>query len=275
MSDTGTNDGRQVALVTGAARGQGRAHARMLAATGHDLILLDACAKVAPTTYPPATTEELAETARACEDEGARVVSDVVDLRDGVALRAILDRAVAELGRLDVVVANAGVSYFVPFLDLSDDDWDAMITNNLTSAQRTVSAAAPHMVRAGNGGSIILTASVGGLKVIPFETHYVASKHGLIGMMKCLAVELAPHGIRVNAIAPGGVQTAMAEGTDLHAIFGNEERATMFAGSFNPLMAPGMSTPDEIADVVKFLCSPAAKAITGHVLPIDYGVTAR
>jgi NAD(P)-dependent dehydrogenase (short-subunit alcohol dehydrogenase family) len=167
------------------------------------------------------------------------------------------------------------VSFFRPFLELTDDDWDAMIGNNLTTAQRVLSAAVPHMVRAGNGGSIVLTASVAGSKVIPLESHYVASKHGLVGLMRTLAVELAPHGIRVNAVAPGGVATAMAEGDDLDAIFGDEHRAAMFAASFSPLLPPYMATAEEVAEIVAFLCSDRARAITGHVLPVDFGVTAR
>jgi SDR family mycofactocin-dependent oxidoreductase len=266
---------RRVALVTGAARGQGRAHAELFAANGHDVVLLDVCAPVAPTSYPPATPDQLAETRRACEASGAQVVAVEVDLRDGAAVRAAIDGAVARLGRLDVVVSNAGVSFFRPFLDLTDDDWDAMIGNNLTTAQRVLSAAVPHMVRAGNGGSIVITASVAGVKVIPFESHYVASKHGLVGLMRALAVELAPYAIRVNAIAPGGVATAMAEGHDLGAIFGDEERAAVFVASFSPLLPPHMATPEEVAQVVAFLCSDAARAITGHVVPLDFGVTAR
>jgi SDR family mycofactocin-dependent oxidoreductase len=273
MAETGFV--RRVALITGAARGQGRAHAELLAANGHDVVLLDVCAPVAPTSYPPATVEQLRETERACEAHGVQVVAVEVDLRDGAAVRAAIDGAVARLGRMDVVVSNAGVSFFRPFLELTDDDWDAMIGNNLTTAQRVLSAAVPHVVRAGNGGSIVLTASVAGTKVIPFESHYVASKHGLVGLMRTLAVELAPHGIRVNAIAPGGVATAMAEGHDLDAIFGNEERAAMFAASFSPLLPPHMATVEEVAQVVAFLCSDAARAITGHVLPVDFGVTAR
>lgn len=266
---------RRVALVTGAARGQGRAHAESFAANGHDVVLLDVCARVAPTGYPPATPEQLAEAGRACEDRGAQVVVVEVDLRDGAAVRDAVDAAVARLDRLDVIVSNAGVSFFRPFLELSDDDWDAMISNNLTTAQRVLSAAVPHMVRAGNGGSIVLTASVAGVKVIPFESHYVASKHGLVGLMRTLAVELAPHSIRVNAIAPGGVATAMAEGDDLAGIFGDEEHAAMFAASFSPLLPPHMATVEEVAQVVAFLCSDAARAITGHVVPVDFGVTAR
>jgi (+)-trans-carveol dehydrogenase len=274
MSVAGTGS-RRVALITGAARGQGRAHALALASGGCDLILLDACASVAPTSYPPATTDDLAETVDSCERLGARVHPGVIDLRDGPAVRAVVDEAAAELRRLDIIVSNAGVAFFRPFLELQDDDWDAMISNNLTTAQRVLSAAVPHMVRAGNGGSIVLTASVAGVKVIAYETHYVASKHGLVGLMRALAVELAPHGIRVNAVAPGGVATAMAESTDLHEIFGDEHRLATFTASFSPLLSPYMAAADEIAAVVEFLCSPAARSITGHVVPLDYGVTAR
>lgn len=266
---------RPIALITGAARGQGRSHARSFAKRGYDVILLDVCAPVAETSYPPATPDDLANTVAECAALGAQVVSEEIDLRDGPTVRRVVDDAVARFGRLDVVVSNAGVSGFRPFLELSDRDWDDMIGNNLTSAHRVLSAAVPHMVRTGNGGSIVLTASVAGLKVIPFEAHYVASKHGLVGLMRALAVELAPHGIRVNAVAPGGVATAMAEGHDLHGIFADEARSATFTGSFSPLLPPYMATADEIADVVRFLCSDAARSITGHVVPLDFGVTAR
>lgn len=266
---------RPVALVTGAARGQGRAHARRFAQHGHDVVLFDACAPVATTSYPPATPADLAATVAACEDSGATVVAAQIDLRDGPEVRRAVDDAVARLGRLDVVVSNAGVSGFRPFLELNDTDWDDMIGNNLTTAHRVLTAALPHMVDAGNGGSIVLTTSVAGIKVIPFEAHYVASKHGLVGLMRSLALELAPHGIRVNAIAPGGVATAMAEGHDLNDIFADENRSAIFNGSFSPLLPPYMATPDEVAEVVGFLCSDAARSITGHVVPVDFGVTAR
>lgn len=266
---------RNVAVITGAARGQGRAHAHLLAERGHDVVLLDVCGQVAATSYPPATPEDLAATAAVCEELGATVVAAEVDLRDGPQVRRVIDAAIEQLGRLDVVVSNAGVSGFRPFLELGDADWDDMIGNNLTSAHRVLSAAVPHMVEAGNGGSVVLTASVAGVKVIPFEAHYVASKHGLVGLMRTLAVELSPYGIRVNAIAPGGVATAMAEGHDLQGIFGDPHRAAMFASSFSPLLPPYMATPDEIAEVVGFLCSDAARSITGQVVPLDFGVTAR
>ena len=266
---------RRVALVTGAARGQGRAHARMFAAGGSDVVLLDVCAPVAATSYPAATPQDLAQTEQDCVALGAEVVSAVVDLRDGPQVRQVIDDALARLGRLDVIVSNAGVASFRPFLELTDQDWDDTIGNNLTTAQRVLSAAVPHMVRAGNGGSIVLTASVAGVKVIAFESHYVASKHGLIGLMRALAVELAPHLIRVNAIAPGGVATAMAEGHDIHAILADPDRAGTFMASFNPLLPPHLATPEEVAQVVGFLCSEAARAITGHVVPVDFGVTAR
>lgn len=272
---TSPSVGSQVALVTGAARGQGRAHARLFAQRGYDVVLLDACAQVAATSYPPATPEDLAQTVGICQELGARVVAAEIDLRDGPEVRRVVDGAVEELGRLDVVVSNAGVSGFRPFLELGDTDWDDMIGNNLTTAHRVLSAAVPHLVRLGNGGSVVLTASVAGVKVIPFEAHYVASKHALIGLMRSLAVELSPHGIRVNVVAPGGVATAMAEGHDLEGIFGDENRAAMFTASFSPLLPPYMATPEEVAGVVGFLCSDAARSITGQVVPIDFGVTAR
>jgi SDR family mycofactocin-dependent oxidoreductase len=270
-----TQSGR-VALITGAARGQGRAEALALAGQGADVVVLDVCDRVAPTDYPPATEADLAETVRAIEALGRRAVSAVVDLRDGPAVRKAVDAAVDELGRLDIIISNAGVSFFRSFLELTDDEWDAMISNNLTSAQRVLSAAVPRMVAAGNGGSIVLTASVAGSKVIPYQAHYVAAKHGLVGLMRTLAVELAEHGIRVNAIAPGGVATAMSEGTDVQEhVFSQEHRARIFMASFNPLLPPHMANADEIAMVVAFIVSDAARSMTGHVFPLDFGVTAR
>jgi SDR family mycofactocin-dependent oxidoreductase len=270
-----TSAARRVALVTGAARGQGRAHAIALAEAGCDVVLLDVCARVAPTGYPPATQAELDETAQRCRDLGGQALAATVDLRDGIAVRAAVDDAVARLGRLDVVISNAGVAFFRPFLELTDADWDDMIGNNLTTAQRVLSAAVPHLVRTGDGGSIVLTASVAGVKVIPFEAHYVASKHGIVGLMRALAVELAEHGIRVNAIAPGGVATPMAEDSGLGAIFDDPARSELFMASFRPLLPPHLATPEEIAGVVAFLCSDAARTITGQVVPLDFGVTAR
>jgi NAD(P)-dependent dehydrogenase (short-subunit alcohol dehydrogenase family) len=267
---------QRVVLVTGAARGQGRANALAFARQGADVVLLDACAPVARTSYPPATEADLVETAEQCQELGRRAWTSVVDLRDGAAVRSCVDAHIAVAGRLDVIVVNAGVAFFRPFLELTDDDWDTMLANNLTTAQRTLTAAVPHMVRAGNGGSIVVTTSVAGLKVIPFEAHYVAAKHGLVGLMRALAVELAEFDIRVNAVAPGGVATAMAEGTEVHErIFGDERRAARFTASFNPLLTPNMASAEEVADIVTFLCSAAARAVTGHVLPIDFGVTAR
>jgi SDR family mycofactocin-dependent oxidoreductase len=266
----------RVALITGAARGQGRAHALAFAKQGADVILLDACAPVAPTGYPPATEADLDDTAQQARAFGRRVWTSVVDLRDGAAVRSCIDAHVAAAGRLDVIVVNAGVAFFRPFLDLTDDDWDSMIGNNLTTAQRTLTAAVPHMVRAGNGGSIVITSSVAGVKVIPFEAHYVAAKHGLVGLMRALAMELADFGIRVNAIAPGGVATEMANAEGLHEkIFGDPRRAEQFSASFSPMLPPHMATADEVAGIVTFLSSAAARAVTGHVLPIDFGVTAR
>jgi (+)-trans-carveol dehydrogenase len=269
-------DAGRVVLITGAARGQGREHAYAFAAGGADLILFDACRRVAPTDYPVTTEEDLAETVEHCRSLGRNVYSAAIDLREGAEVRSHLDKAVAQLGRLDVIISNAGVAFFRPFLELTDDDWDNMIGNNLTTAQRVLSAAVPHMINAGNGGSIVLTASVAGVKVIPFEAHYVAAKHGIVGLMRALAIELSDFNIRVNAIAPGGVATRMAEGEELHQkIFGDEHKAAVFQASFSPLLPPHIATAAEVAGVVHFLCSPAARTINGQVIPLDFGVTAR
>ncbi len=265
----------KVALITGAARGQGRAHAVRMAGEGADLILVDVCAKVAPTGYPSATPEDLAQTERLATDAGATVLATRADIRDSGALRGVIDQAVDRFGRLDVIVANAGVSYFRPFLEMSDSDWDDMISVNLTGAQRTLRAAVPAMVAAGNGGSVVLIGSVAAVKVVPFEAHYVASKHGVLGLTRALAVELAEHRIRVNCVSPGGVTTAMGEDPGIPELFADPGRAALFMASYNPLLDPPISTAEEIADAVLWLASDASGSVTGQNLILDRGVTVR
>jgi len=265
----------KVALITGAARGQGRAHAVRMATEGADVVLVDACRRVGPTGYPPATPEDLAETEAMVRKSGRDVVARQCDVRDGDGLRQIVDDAVARLGRLDVVVANAGISFFRPFLEMSDADWDDMISVNLTGVQRTLRAALPAMVAARHGGSVVLIGSVASVKVVPYESHYVAAKHALVGLMRALAVELAAHGIRVNGVGPGGVETAMGQDPGIGELLADPTRASVFAASYNPLLASPTSTPDEIAEAVVWLSSDAARNITGQLLVIDGGVTIR
>src|SRR5690242_9014612 len=205
----GRVDGK-VAFITGAARGQGRSHAVRLAQEGADIIAIDICRGFEDSTAPAATPEDLAETADMVKNLDRRIVTAEVDVRDYAALKAAVDSGVEQLGRLDIVVANAGIGNGGETLDqTSDNDWDDMIGTNLTGVWKTVKAAVPHVIAGGAGGSIVLTSSVGGLKAYPNTGHYVAAKHGVVGLMRAFAVELGQHMIRVNSVHPTHVSTQM------------------------------------------------------------------
>ncbi len=207
-------DGRvegKVAFVTGAARGQGRSHAVRLAEEGADIIAVDVCKKVTDDSQIPASTpDDLAETADLVKGLNRRIVTAEVDVRDYDALKTVVDGGVEQLGRLDIIVANAGIGNGGQTLDkTSETDWNDMIDINLSGVWKSVKAAVPHLISGGHGGSIILTSSVGGLKPYPHTGHYIAAKHGVIGLMRTFAVELGQHSIRVNAVCPTNVNTPM------------------------------------------------------------------
>ena len=187
---TGRVEGK-VAFITGAARGQGRSHAVRLAEEGADIIAIDVCKPVvAEGGIPPSTPEDLAETADLVKGHNRRIYTAEVDVRDYAALKAAVDTGVDQLGRLDIIVANAGIGNGGETLDkTSEEDWTDMIDVNLGGVWKTVKAGVPHLLSGGQGGSIILTSSVGGLKAYPHTGHYVAAKHGVVGLMRTFAVE--------------------------------------------------------------------------------------
>lgn len=262
----------KVAFVTGAARGQGRAHAIKLAEEGADLILTDICAAPTETDYPASTPEDLAETVAEVEKLDRRAVHAVADVRAGDALGALVAQGVSELGRLDIVVANAGVCTWGRFWEMSPQRWQDMIDINLTGVFNTLRAAAPAMIEAGNGGSIIATSSVAGIKSLPGQAHYSAAKHGVVGLVKSAAIELAPYKIRVNSIHPWGVNTPMGQmGADGEKIFGDNPS---YAGSMGEIIYdPPSSEPEDIANAVLFLASDESRTVTGIQLPVDHGAT--
>jgi (+)-trans-carveol dehydrogenase len=271
-------DGK-VALITGAARGQGRSHALRLADEGADIIALDAAAQVAESApYPLATVADLDETAREVKARGRRVVVRQVDVRDGEALTAVVAEGVAELGRLDIVLANAGIMSVGASFELSEQTWSEMIDINLSGAWRTAKAAIPHMIAAGNGGSIVLTSSIAGLIAQPGLAHYVSAKHGIVGLMKTLALELAPVNIRVNSVHPTTVDTPMIQNEPTYRVFlpddpsPTREKFTVPATEMNALPIPWIETID-VTNAVLFLASDEARYITGVSLPIDAGAT--
>jgi len=262
----------KVAFITGAARGQGRAHAIRLAEEGADLILVDVAAKPTETDYRAATPEELAETVAAVEKLDRRVVHAIADVRDLGALEALVARGVADLGRLDIVVANAGICTWGRFWEMSPQRWQDMIDINLTGVYNTLRAAAPAMIAAGHGGSIIAISSVAGIKSLPGQAHYSAAKHGVVGLVKTAAIELAPYRIRVNSVHPWGVRTPMGEmGEDGQRIFSDNPS---YAASMGEILTdPPISEPEDIANAVLFLASDESRTITGTQLTVDHGAT--
>ena len=210
----------RVAFITGAARGQGRAHAIRLAREGADIIALDICAPVSDSiTYSAATPEDLAETVRAVEAEGRKVLAREVDIRDDAAVRQLVSDGVEQFGRIDILVANAGVLSWGRIWELSDEQWDAVVGVNLTGTWRTLRAVIPVMIEGGNGGSIVVVSSSAGLKATPGNGHYSATKHGLVALTNALAIELGEFGIRVNSIHPYSVDTPMIESELMRRIF--------------------------------------------------------
>jgi SDR family mycofactocin-dependent oxidoreductase len=262
----------KVALITGAARGQGRADALRLAEEGADVIVVDVCAPLPSVPYDSATPEDLAGTVSLIEKTGRRVISGIVDIRDLDKLREIVDDAVRQLGRLDVIVANAGICVPKPWDQVTPQIYQDTISTNITGTWNTVMAGAPHLVRAG-GGSVILISSAAGIKVQPFMVPYTTSKFAVRGMAKAFAAELGQHNIRVNSVHPTGVNTPMGSGNMQAeigaAIAGYDRLGAMFIN-----MLPVESTePEDVADTVLFLASDESKFITAHEIAPDAGVT--
>ena len=267
----------KVAFITGAARGQGRSHAIRLAQEGADIIAIDVCEDIPGTPYAGATEEDLAETVRQVEALDRRIVATKADVRDFGALKAAVDEGVAQLGRLDIVSANAGIlSGMAPAEELSEEFWSDMVNINLSGVWRTAKAAIPHIKAGGRGGSIILTSSAAGLMAYPNVSHYVSAKHGVVGLMRTLALELAPFMIRVNSIHPTQVDTDMIMNEATYKLFcpdlENPTRADFEPASqtMNALPIPWVESID-ISNAVLFLASDEARYITGVTLPVDAG----
>src|SRR3954453_18151199 len=208
----------KVAFITGAAKGQGRSHAVRLAEEGADIIAVDIAAQIETAPYPMGTPDDLAETVEEVEGLDRRIVASQADVRDYDALKAALDDGVARLGRLDIVAANAGIVSFGTAEELTDQAWRDLIDVDLTGVWHTVKAAIPHL-RAAGGGSIVITSSAAGLKGQQNTGHYAAAKHGVVGLMRTLANELAPDMIRVNTIHPGAVDTPMIQNEAAYHLF--------------------------------------------------------
>lgn len=262
--------------MTGAARGQGRAHALRLAKEGADIIAVDICAPVSETvTYPAATVEELEETARLVESVGRKVLTRVVDTRDLDAIKGAVADGIGTFGRLDVLVANAGVLTWGRLWELSEEQWDTVVDVNLGGTWRTVRAAVPAMIEAGNGGSIVIVSSSAGLKATPGNGHYAATKHGLVALTNTLALEAGEYGIRVNSIHPYSVDTPMIQPDAMMEMFGDHPA---YLNSFPPVPLrdeadgqSGFMSAEKVADVVAWLAGSGSAAITGSQIATDAG----
>lgn len=262
----------KTAFVTGAARGQGRAHAVRLAQEGADVAVLDICAKLPTTGYDGATEADLAETVRQVEAVGRKAASYVVDVRDFTAVQAAVDDAVAVLGGLDVVVANAGICTGSRFVDLSLEQWRETIDVNLSGTFHTLKAVVPVMIAQGRGGAIVVTSSVAGLRGLPFLADYVASKHAITGLARTVANEVAVHRIRVNTIHPASVPTGMTTPELFPLVV---EDAHTLGPIFMNALPVSHTEPEDIAAAVAWLCSDEASTVTGVALPLDMGTLIR
>lgn len=273
---TGRVEGK-VAFISGAARGQGRSHAVRLAQEGADIIAIDVCGPIDNLAYPHSTPEDLAETADLVKNHDRRIVTAQVDVRDYDGLKAAVDNGVEQLGRLDIIVANAGIGTFGNKLHkIGEQIWQDMIDVNLSGVWHTVKAGVPHILAGGRGGSIVLTGSVGSHKAMAYTGHYIAAKHGVLGLMRAFAVELGQHSIRVNSVHPSQVNTPMTMNDITFRLFrpdlenpGPEDFAP-FSQMTHTMPVPWVEAVD-ISNAVLFLASDESRYITGVSLPVDAG----
>ncbi|OCB33850.1 3-ketoacyl-ACP reductase [Mycobacterium malmoense] len=263
----------KAALITGAARGQGRAHAVRLADEGADIIAVDIAGPLPPSVpYDSPTPGDLAETARLVRTAGRRVITAAVDIRDLDALKAAVDRAVGELGRLDIIVANAGICSPAPWDQITAEAFRDTIETNVTGTWNTVMAGAQHIIDGGRGGSIILIGSAAGINMQSFMIHYTASKHAVVGMARAFAAELGRHNIRVNSLNPGAVATPMGTGRMRDALRAAADSYPHLRGLHKPLLPEGIAQPEDVADAVAWLASDQSRLVTATQVSVDIGV---
>jgi SDR family mycofactocin-dependent oxidoreductase len=268
---TGKLEGK-VVFITGAARGQGRSHAVRLAQEGADIIAVDICRQIDSVDYPMATPEDLDQTVKEVEALDRRIVARQADVRDEAGLKAAFDAGVAELGPVDIVLANAGIAPMS--MHEIHQAWQDVIDVNLTGVFNTVETAIPSMIERGQGGAIVLTSSTAGINGIGGPTRgglgYTAAKHGVVGLMRSYANTLAPHNIRVNSVHPTGVRTPMIV---------NDVMAEFLAAdpSLSNAMANALPVdivePVDISNAILWLVSDDARYVTGVTLPVDAGFT--
>ena len=265
----------KVALVTGAARGQGRAHATTLAREGADIIALDISEQIDTVQFPLATAEDLAETVAQVERMDRRILAEDVDVRSQKDMDAIVAKGLAEFGQIDIVIANAGIWSIRPFWELTDAEWQDTIDVNLTGVWRTVKAVTPHMIER-RSGSIVMTGSTNAVMPGYEYAHYTASKHGVLGLMKTVALELAQYDIRCNAVCPGTTDSPMINNKMMYDMISGREGGTredMLAGAraYHALGSVDALPPQAIADAALWLASDESAYVTGVTVPVDAG----
>lgn len=269
----------KTALVTGAAHGQGRAHCIRLASEGADVIAVDLCAQSLDVAYPLGSWERLQETVALVEAEGRRGFAAKADIRDRDALAQVVADTATDFPTLDILVANAGMGGYGRVLDTPIERWQQIMDVNLTGTFNTIQAFAPRMVAGGKGGSIVIISSVSGIKGLPFTGAYSASKHGLQGLMRVLAQELADDRIRVNTVNPGPVATPLTtDQTGPALLQGDGPEARLFMGSFAPMLPMpegGFLAAEAISDAVAWLAGDESMWVTGLAVPVDGGVMVR
>jgi SDR family mycofactocin-dependent oxidoreductase len=269
----------KVAFVTGAGRGQGRSHAVRLAEEGADVIAVDICAPVATVSYGMSSEDDLAETARLVEEQDRRVVTAVADVRDYDRLKSVMDDGRAQLGGLDIVVANAGIASYATGHEITEEAWQEMIDIDLKGVWHTIKAAAPHLIEQ-NSGSIVVVASGAGVIGPPGLAHYVAAKHGAVGLVRAFANELAANMIRINAVCPTQVDTPMIMNEEIYRMFRpdledpTKEDIVEVSTAMNLIPVPWVE-PRDVSNAVLFLASDEARYITGTPLPVDAGIVSK
>jgi len=270
----------KVAFISGAARGQGRSHAIALAREGANIIATDLCAPVASAPYDMGTREDLDETVRLVEEAGGKIVARVADVRDLEAMTAAVDEGVEAFGRLDIILGNAGVCTYGDVATMDEAKWQEMIDIDLTGVWKTVRAGVQHMIDAGNGGAIVLTSSTAGLRNLNQIGHYVAAKHGVTGLAKALANELAPHNIRVNSIHPSNCRTPMMTNSGVRKMFRPDlenptlEDALESYGTIHLLDTPWVE-PEDVSAALLYLVSDDGRFVTGTQFAVDAGMLAK